>query len=35
MEAETALDTRIVLGDGGDAARLEEAISEAASLAAH
>ena len=35
MEAETTLDTRIVLGDGGAPARLEEAISEAASLAAH
>jgi len=34
-EAETALDTRIVLGSGGDPARLEEAISEAAALAAH
>jgi uncharacterized protein (DUF58 family) len=35
MEAETTLDTRIVVGDGGAPARLEEAISEAASLAAH
>jgi len=36
LEAETALDTRIVLvGDGADAARLEAALSEAASLAAH
>src|SRR5258705_5529636 len=37
LEAETALDTRILLvGDGArDAARLEAALSEAASLAAH
>jgi len=37
LEAETALDTRIVLvGDGTrDGARLEAALSEAASLAAH
>jgi len=37
LEAETALDTRIVLvGDGArDGARLEAALSEAASLAAH
>ena len=35
MEAETTLDTRIVLGGGGDPARLEETVSEAASLAAH
>jgi uncharacterized protein (DUF58 family) len=37
LEAETALDTRLVLvGDGGrDGARLEAALSEAASLAAH
>ncbi len=37
LEAETALDTRLVLlGDGTrDAARLEAALSEAASLAAH
>ena len=37
LEAETALDTRLVLaGDGrGDAARLEAALSEAASLVAH
>jgi uncharacterized protein (DUF58 family) len=35
MEAETALDTRIVLGSGGDAARLEETVSEAAALGAY
>ena len=35
MEAETALDTRIVLGSGGDPARLEETVSEAAALGAH
>jgi uncharacterized protein (DUF58 family) len=35
LEAETTLDTRIVLEGGGDPARLEETISDAASLAAH
>lgn len=35
MEAETALDTRIVLESGGAPARLEATVSEAASLAAH
>jgi uncharacterized protein (DUF58 family) len=35
MEAETTLDTRIVLVGGGDPARVEAGISEAASLAVH
>ena len=35
LEAETTLDTRIVLVGGGDPARVEAGISEAASLAVH
>lgn len=35
MEAETSLDTRIVLPSGGDPAQLEETVAEAASLAVH
>jgi uncharacterized protein (DUF58 family) len=35
LEAETTLDTRIVLAGGGDAAWVEAGISEAASLAVH
>jgi uncharacterized protein (DUF58 family) len=35
LEAETTLDTRIVIEGGGDSARLEETIREAASLAVH
>lgn len=35
MEAETTLDTRIVLVGGGDSWRVEAGISEAASLAVH
>jgi uncharacterized protein (DUF58 family) len=35
LEAETTLDTRIVLVGGGDPARVEGGISEAASLAVH
>lgn len=34
-EAETTLDTRIVVAAGGDSPRLEAAVSEAASLAVH
>ena len=35
LEAETALDTRIVLDGAGDAALLERGLSDAASVAAH